>query len=97
MPGPFAPRTETAGERAAGGGVDVERYEQLRRRALDGEAEGWRLGLGVLCHRGVAAWLRAWHTTVPTPAAVAPAAANRVGSDELVGVLASMAFAATGR
>lgn len=74
----------------------MERYEQLRRRALGGEAEGWRLGLGVMCHRGVAAWLRAWHTTVPTPAAAAPAAADRVGSDELVGLLASMALAATG-
>ena len=79
-----------------GDGVDVERYEQLRRRALGGEAEGWRLGLGVLCHRGVAAWLRAWHSAVPTPAAHAPAAADRVGSDELVGVLASMAFAVIG-
>lgn len=75
----------------------MERYEQLRRRALGGDAEGWRLGLGVLCHRGVAAWLRAWHTTVPTPAVPAPATAGRVGSDELVGVLASMALAATGR
>lgn len=75
----------------------MERYEQLRRRALDGAAEGWRLGLGVLCHRGVVAWLRAWHITVPTPPAAAPAAADHLGSDELVGVLASMAFAATGR
>jgi hypothetical protein len=74
----------------------VDRYEQLRRRALHGEPEGWRLGLGVLCHRGVAAWLRAWHTTAPT-AIAAPPAAQRVGSDELVGVLASMALAAIGR
>lgn len=75
----------------------MERYEQLRRRALGGEAEGWRFGLGVLCHRGVAAWLRAWHTTVPTPAVAPAAGADPVGSDELVGVLASMAFAAIGR
>lgn len=75
----------------------MERYEQLRRRALGGEAEGWRLGLGVLCHRGVAAWLHAWHTTVPTPPFAPSADVDRVGSDELVGVLASMAFAATGR
>ena len=59
---------EAAGEQPVHDGVDVERYEQLRRRALGGEAEGWRLGLGVLCHRGVAAWLRAWHSAVPTPA-----------------------------
>ncbi len=76
-------------------GVDVERYEQLRRRALGGEAEGWRLGLGVLCHRGVAAWLRAWHSAVPTPAVTAPAV-DRIESDELVGLLASMAFAVIG-
>lgn len=75
----------------------MARYEQLRRRALDGEAEGWRLGLGVLCHRGVAAWLRAWHTTAPTAIAAPSPAAGRVGSDELVGVLASMALAAIGR
>jgi hypothetical protein len=74
----------------------VDRYEQLRRRALGGEAEGWRLGLGVLCHRGVVAWLRAWHTTAPT-AITTPSADDRVGSDELVGVLASMALAAIGR
>lgn len=49
----------------------------------------------MLCHRGVAAWLRAWHTTAPTPVA-ALAAAERVDSDELVGVLASMALAAIG-
>ena len=73
----------------------MDRYEQLRRRALQGEPEGWRLGLGVLCHRGVAAWLRAWHTTAPT-AIAAPAAAGRAGSDELVGVLASMALGAIG-
>ncbi|MCA1697952.1 MAG: hypothetical protein LC790_03225 [Actinobacteria bacterium] len=74
----------------------MDRYEQLRRRALGGEPEGWRLGLGVLCQRGVAAWLRAWHTTAPTtrPAIATPSAAERVGSDELVGVLASMALAA---
>ena len=73
----------------------MERYEQLRRRVLGGEADGWRLGLGVLCHRGVAAWLRAWHTTAPT-AIAAPPPAEPFGSHELVGVLASMALAAIG-
>lgn len=78
--------------------ADADRYEQLRRRALGGEPEGWRLGLGVLSHRGVAAWLRAWHTTTPATEApvAAPASASGVGSDELVGVLASMALAAVG-
>jgi len=66
----------------------------LRRRALDGEPEGWRLGLGVLCHRGVAAWLGAWHATVSAPPVAALPATPRVGSDQLVGVLASMALAA---
>ena len=28
------------------------------RRALGGDVDGWRLGLGVLQQRGVAAWLR---------------------------------------
>ena len=42
-----------------GDGSDVvDGYEQLRRRALAGDADGWRLGLAVLQQRGVAAWLR---------------------------------------
>lgn len=70
---------------------EVARYEQLRAQALDGEPGGWRLGLAVLEHRGVVAWVRAWSTTAPAPprvAAVDPVAA----SDELVGALASMAL-----
>ena len=31
---------------------DVERYEQLRARALGGEPSGWRLGLALLERRG---------------------------------------------
>jgi hypothetical protein len=50
----------------------------------------------VVCHRGVVAWLRAWHSVAPAPP-VTPPAGGRVGSDELVGVLASMALAAIGR
>ena len=46
---------------------DVERYEQLRARVLAGDAAGFRLGLGVLHHRGVAGWLHAWRS----PAAAA--------------------------
>ena len=75
---------------------DVERYEQLRARALDGEPSGFRLGLALLQRRGVAAWTRAWQgTTVarePQPVAASvvelPAA-----SSELVGALANMALA----
>jgi hypothetical protein len=48
----------------------------------------------VVCHRGVVAWLRTWRAT-PAPAA-GPAAVEPAGSDELVGVLASMALAAIG-
>ena len=79
----------------------AERYEQLRAAALGGRADGWRLGLGVLSGKGVAAWLRAW-TTCPSPAPVrepsaptaasGPAPSGREGA-ELVQVLAAMALA----
>jgi len=36
---------------------------------LGGDAGGWRLGLGVLHNRGVAAWLAAWDG-LPAPAPV---------------------------
>jgi hypothetical protein len=74
----------------------VERYEQLRRRALDGEVQGWQLGLAVLERRGVAAWLRAWQLTTPAPAAgpsARPMAPQPMAAAEVVGVLASMALA----
>lgn len=75
-----------------GGPRDVERYEQLRAHALEGDPSGWRLGLALLERHGVVAWTRAWKATTPAPAGpaiVTPAAA----SDQLVGVLASMALA----
>jgi hypothetical protein len=57
-----------------GGGSDVVHgYEQLRARALGGEADGWRLGLSVLQERGVAAWLRVRQSTVPKVSPPAPA------------------------
>lgn len=76
--------------------LEVERYEQLRAHALDGEPSGHRLGLALLERRGMATWSRAWGSTepprpaaaVPAPTALAPAA-----NDELVGALASMALA----
>jgi hypothetical protein len=76
----------------AGGARDVERYEQLRAQALGGDPAGWRLGLALLERRGVVAWTRAWRATTPPPArtAIASPAAD---SDQLVGVLASMALA----
>jgi hypothetical protein len=85
-----------------GDGSDVvDGYEQLRARALGGEADGWRLGLGVLQQRGVAAWLRVRKSTVPkvSPPARATSPSPLAGGveAELVGLLASMALAvATG-
>ena len=75
----------------------VDGYEQLRARALGGQADGWRLGLSVVQQRGVAAWLRVCQATVPTvspptPARTAPPVAGDVEA-ELVGLLASMALA----
>jgi hypothetical protein len=76
----------------AGGPRDVERYEQLRAQALDGDLSGWRLGLALLERRGVVAWTRAWQTTTPAPARPA-ITASAADNDQLVGVLASMALA----
>ena len=59
-----------------GDGSDVvDGYEQLRVRALGGQPDGWRLGLGVLQQRGVAAWLRLRQATVPTTSPPPPARA----------------------
>ena len=80
----------------AAGPRDVERYEQLRAQALEGDPSGWRLGLALLERRGVVAWTRAWQTTTPPPARLA-IAASAADSDQLVGVLASMALACVSR
>jgi hypothetical protein len=79
----------------------VDGYERLRARALGGDTEGWRLGLGVLQQRGVAAWLRVRTATVPK---VSPPTPTRAGSPiaggvdaELVGLLASMVLAVAAR
>jgi hypothetical protein len=82
----------------SGDGSDiVDGYERLRARALTGDTDGWRLGLGVLQQRGVAAWLRVRQAAVPTVARPTPARAappSTAGVDaELVGLLASMALA----
>lgn len=75
----------------------MDGYEQLRARALGGQADGWRLGLSVLQQRGLAAWLRVRQATVPAvcpppPASAAPPVAGGAQA-ELVGLLASMALA----
>lgn len=77
-----------------GGGVDgdVDRYEQLRARALAGDGAGWQLGLALLQRQGVAAWARAWPSTPPLARAARPGVAPVAGA-ELVGVLATMALA----
>ena len=87
---------------ARNGGSDVvDGYERLRVRALRGDIDGWRLGLGVLQQRGVAAWLRVRQAAMPT---VSPPVPTRAGSRlaegveaELVGLLASMALAVASR
>ena len=85
----------------SGGSEVVDGYEQLRARALGGDTEGWRLGLGVLQQRGVAAWLRVRQAVVPTVTPPTPARAfSPIASNadaELVGLLASMALAAASR
>jgi len=73
----------------------AQRYEQLRRQALDGQPGGARLGLAVLQREGVAAWMAAWSDL----GAVAPAEApppSPTTADAVVGVLASMALACAG-
>jgi hypothetical protein len=85
----------------SGGGSDVvDGYEQLRARALTGDTDGWRLGLGMLQQRGVAAWLRVCQavpkTSPPTPARAGSPSAGGVDG-ELVGLLASMALAVAAR
>lgn len=80
-------------------GLDVQRYEALRRHALHGETDGWRHGLALLEHRGVAAWLRAWQPTAAPPRPPGPRRDVDIpaGSDALVAVLASMALAGASR
>lgn len=73
----------------------VDCYEQLRRHALEGDGQGWRLGLALLHRRGVAGWMRAWEgLPVAAPAATsASTVAVTPGDAPLVGLLASMALA----
>jgi hypothetical protein len=81
-----------------GGSEVVDGYEQLRLRALRGDADGWRLGLAVLQQRGLAAWLRVRQAAVAathpasTPARSAPSIGGSVDA-EVVRLLASMALA----
>ena len=73
----------------------AERYEELRRRALHGEPDGFALGLAVLERQGVVAWIRASRDIAVAPdrsAVRVPVA----GCGELVALLAGMALSALG-
>ncbi len=78
--------------------ADVERYEQLRRTALSGDPGGWRSGLAVLQHRGVAAWLVAWRTVSSPQESPGPTRRDSLplnsSADGLVQALAGMALGA---
>jgi hypothetical protein len=76
--------------------AEIERYERLRRHALAGDPSGWRLGLALLQRHGVAAWARAWQSTLPAPSVQPSRAALSwpAGGEEIVGVLATMALGA---
>jgi hypothetical protein len=72
----------------------VQRYEQLRGRALAGDTGGWRLGLAVLQHRGVSAWLQCWRELPASPVpADRPHVSPVADDDQLVAGLATMALA----
>jgi hypothetical protein len=79
---------------------DVEEYEQLRGRVLAGDVSGRRMGLAVLQHRGVAAWLRVRRSVSQDPP---PASGIRIApvpgsvGDALVALLAGMALGAAAR
>ncbi|MFN2506965.1 MAG: hypothetical protein ABR540_22595 [Acidimicrobiales bacterium] len=86
----------TAGEPATEGGDGLaERYEQLRRRALEGAPDGFRLGLAVLQRQGMAAWINAWKELAYAFPPQRPTN-DAHGSDAVVAVLASMALACAG-
>jgi hypothetical protein len=65
----------------------------LREEAITGAPGGSRLGLALLQHRGITAWIRAWRSTAPGPPPVSAPPAATVGEQEIVRVLASMALA----
>jgi len=51
----------------------VEGYEAMRAAVVGGRAEGWRHGYGILLAGGMAAWMGAWASLAPAPAAGTPA------------------------
>ena len=100
--GHHVPSVDRATAPADAGPVEHDRqrfgrveHEQLRGRALPGDTGGWRLGLAVLQHRGVSAWLRCWRDLPnrPAPADRHPVSPVADG-DQLVAGLATMALRA---
>jgi hypothetical protein len=58
-----------------------EAYERLRNAVLSGGTGGWRLGHGVLCARGMSAWMSAvGEIAPPTGAGTEPAGPADVAS-----------------
>jgi hypothetical protein len=51
----------------------VEGYEAMRDAVVGGRAEGWRHGYGILATGGMVAWMGAWASLAPAPAAGTPA------------------------
>jgi len=49
----------------------------MRAAVVGDRAEGWRHGYGVLAGRGMLAWMGAWASLAPAPAAETPAAPGR--------------------
>jgi hypothetical protein len=92
---PASPKGSAGEPALPGQGQDLaDRYEELRRRVLSGEADGHRLGLAVLLRQGVAAWMHAWDgisAAPPRPPAPGPQPDGDVGA--MVAVLVSMALA----
>ena len=61
-------------------GALSEAYERLREAVLSSGAGGWRLGHGVLCARGMTAWMSAVGGLAPPRASGAADVASRLAS-----------------
>jgi hypothetical protein len=76
-------------------GVPAAAYERLRSAVLSGGAGGWRLGHGLLCARGMVAWMstvgEAAPAASPAPGTSAPVMPlPAADADQVVAVLAQM-------
>jgi hypothetical protein len=77
--------------------VVTTRYEEVRRQVMEQQTFGCRLGLAVLLHSGVAAWIDAWRscTTPPASPPQSPPTKSELSNEvdaEVVHVLANMAL-----